>query len=184
MEKQNNNLMRDLAVIALSITIAVIMVKTGALKSLLVSTQEMKFIGSFIAGIFFVSIFSAAPATVVLAEIAQSNSVFWVAFFGGIGALVGDLVIFRFIKDRLAEDFYHLIRKTKSERLLTIFKLKLFKWLVPFFGALVVASPLPDELGLMMMGLSNMKTSLFMPISFLLNFLGILAIGLIAKTAF
>ena len=184
MEKQNNNLMKDLAIIGLSVIIAVLMVKTGALKSLLVSTQEIKFIGSFIAGIFFVSIFSAAPATVVLAEIAQSNSVFWVAFFGGVGALVGDLVIFRFIKDGLAEDFYHLVRKTKSERLTAIFKLKLFKWLVPFLGALVVASPLPDELGLMMMGLSNMKTSLFIPVSFLLNFLGIFVIVFIAKTAF
>lgn len=176
--------MRDLAIIAFSIIIAVIMVKTGVLKSLLVSTQEIKLIGSFIAGIFFVSVFSAAPATVVLAEIAQSNSAFWVAFFGGIGALVGDLVIFRFIKDGLAEDFYHLIKRTRSERLVSIFKLRLFRWVIPFTGALIVASPLPDELGLALMGLSNMKTSLFMPISFFLNFLGILAIGIIAKTAF
>ena len=184
MENHNNNLMKDLAIIAFSVIIAILMVKTGALKTLLVSTQEVKFFGSFVAGIFFVSIFSAAPATVVLAEIAQSNSVFWVAFFGGVGALVGDLVIFRFIKDRLAEDFYHLIRKTKSERLAAIFRLKLFKWLVPFLGALIVASPLPDELGLAMMGLSKMKTSLFIPLSFSLNFLGILTIGFIAKTAF
>ena len=181
MEKQNNNLMRDLAIIALSIIIAIIMVKTGVLKSLLISTQEIKFIGSFIAGIFFVSIFISPPATVVLAEIAQSNSIFWVAFFGGIGALVGDLVIFRFIKDRLAEDFYHLIKRTKSERLVSIFKLRLFKWIIPFIGALIVASPLPDELGLAMMGLSKMKTSLFIPVSFVLNALGILVIGLVAK---
>ncbi|OHA13434.1 MAG: hypothetical protein A2909_02335 [Candidatus Tagabacteria bacterium RIFCSPLOWO2_01_FULL_39_11] len=176
--------MKDLSIIALSVVVAVIMVETGALKSLLVSTQEIKFIGSFIAGIFFVSIFSAAPATVAFAEIAQFNSVFWVAFFGGIGALVGDLIIFRFIKNRLAEDFSRLIRKMKSERLAAIFKLKLFKWLVPFLGALVIASPLPDEIGIMMMGFSNMRISLFMPISFILNFLGILAIGFIAKTIF
>src|SRR3989344_6012320 len=158
MNNHKNNLMRDLGIIILSIVIAVILVKTGALKSLLTSTQELKFIGSFVAGIFFVSVFTAAPATVVFAEIAQSNSIFWVAFFGGIGALVGDLIIFRFIKDRLAEDFLQLIKKTRSERLVSIFKLKLFKWLVPFLGALVIASPLPDEIGLMMMGLSNMKT--------------------------
>lgn len=173
--------MRDLGIIILSIVIAVILVKTGALKSLLTSTQELKFIGSFVAGIFFVSVFTAAPATVVLAEIAQSNSIFWVAFFGGIGALVGDLVIFRFIKDRLSADFLYLIKKSKSERLISIFRLKLFRWLIPFAGALVVASPLPDELGLTMMGLAKMKTSLFIPLSFLLNFLGILAIGFITK---
>ncbi len=173
--------MRDLGIIILSIVIAIILVKTGALKSLLTSTQELKFIGSFVAGIFFVSVFTAAPATVVLAEIAQSNSVFWVAFFGGAGALIGDLVIFRFIKDRLSTDFLYLIKKSKSERLLSIFRLKLFRWLIPFIGALIVASPLPDELGLTMMGLSKMKTSFFIPLSFLLNFLGIITIGLIAK---
>ena len=176
--------MKDLAIIAFSVVIAVLIVKTGVLKTILISTQEMRFIGSFVAGMFFVSIFSVAPATVVLAEIAQSNSVFWVAFFGGIGALVGDLIIFRFIKDRFAEDFLQLIKKTRSERLVSIFMLKLFKWLVPFFGALIVASPLPDELGLAMMGLSKMKTSLFIPLSFFLNSLGILIIGIITKTAF
>ena len=113
-----------------------------------------------------------------------TNSVFWVAFFGSLGALVGDLVIFRFIKNGLAKYFYYLMKKTKSERLSAISRFKLFRWLVPFFGVLVVASPLPDELGLIILGLSKMKTSLFVPISFLLNFLGILAIGLIAKTVF
>ena len=65
-----------------------------------------------------------------------------------------------------------------------ILHLKFFKWLIPFMGALVVASPLPDEIGLAMMGFSKIRTSLFIPISFLLNFLGILVIGFIAKNAF
>ncbi len=173
--------MRDLAIIIFSIVIAVILVRTGVINNLLTSTQELKFIGSFIAGIFFVSVFTAVPATVVFAEIAQSGSIFWTAFFGGIGALVGDLIIFRFIKDNLSDDFLYLIKKSKSERLISIFQLRLFRWLIPFVGALIVASPLPDELGLTMMGLSKMKTSLFIPVSFVLNSLGILVIGLIAK---
>lgn len=174
--------MRDLGIIILSIIIAIIVIKTGVLISLLTSTQESKFIGSFVAGIFFVSVFTAAPATVVLAEIAQSNSIFWVAFFGGIGALVGDLIIFRFIKDSLSDDFLYLIKKSKSKKLASIFRLRLFGWLMPFVGALIVASPFPDELGLTMMGLSKMKTSLFIPLSFALNFFGILVVGLIAET--
>ncbi|KKR47070.1 MAG: hypothetical protein UT80_C0011G0001, partial [Parcubacteria group bacterium GW2011_GWC1_40_13] len=68
-----------------------------------------------------------------------------------------------------------------QKRLFSIFRPKLFKWLIPFIGALIIASPLPDEAGLAMMGLSKMKTSVFIPISFALNFLGILAIGLFAK---
>jgi len=181
MDNYKNNLTRDLGIIALSIVVAVILVKTGALKSALTSTQELKFLGSFIAGIFFVSIFTVAPATVVLAEIVQTNAIFWVAFFGGLGALIGDLLIFRFVKDRLSEDLFYLIKKSKSERLRSIFRSRIYKWFVPFLGALIIASPLPDELGLAMMGLSKIKTSLFIPFSFLLNFFGIMVIGLIAK---
>lgn len=178
---EKNNIMRDLGIIILSIVIAVILAKTGALAGILTSTQEWTVLGSLVAGIFFVSIFTAAPAGVVLFEIAAANSIWEVALFGGIGALIGDLIIFRFIKDSLSEDIHWLIRKTKQERLTSIFHLNLFRWIVPFIGALIVASPLPDEIGLAMMGLSKMKTSVFMPISFTLNFLGILVIGLFAK---
>lgn len=175
------NIMRDLGVIILSIVIAVILAKTGALAGILTSTQEWELFGSLFAGIFFVSIFTAAPAGVILFEIATANSIWEVALFGGIGALIGDLLIFRFIKDSLSEDIHWLIRKTRQERLVSIFRLKLFGWLIPFIGALIVASPLPDEAGLAMMGLSKMKTSVFIPVSFALNFLGILMIGLFAK---
>lgn len=179
-----NNLMRDLGIIILSIIVAVLLAKTGALVGILTSTQQWELLGSLIAGIFFVSVFTAAPAGVVLFEIAAANSIWEVALFGGIGALIGDLIIFRFIKDGLAEDIRWLVKKTKQERLISIFQLKLFRWLIPFIGAVIVASPLPDEIGLTMMGLSKIKTSAFIPIAFLLNFLGILIIALFAKGAF
>ena len=182
MNNHGNNLFRDLALVVLSVFIAIILAKTGTLKDLITSTQEMRFIGSFIAGILFVSVFTVAPATVALGEIAQSNSAIAVAIFGGLGALVGDFLIFRFARDRISQDFTYLVKISKSERLVSIFKLKLFRLLIPFIGALIVASPLPDEVGLAMLGLSRIKTSVFIPLSFLLNSAGILIIGLIAKT--
>ena len=182
MNNHENDLIRDLGIIVLSVLIAIIFAKTGVLKDLITSTQEMRFLGSFIAGILFVSVFTAAPATVALGEIAQSNSIITVAIIGGLGALVGDLIIFRFVKDGIARDFSYLVKISKQERLVSIFKLKLFKWLTPFIGALIIASPLPDEIGVAMLGLSKMKNLLFIPLSFLLNSIGILIIGLIAKS--
>ncbi len=181
MDNHKNNLIKDAAIIALSVLIAVILVKTEVIIGIIASSKQLELFGSFIAGMFFTSIFTAAPATVVLAEIAQTNSVFWVAFFGGLGAMIGDMVIFRFVKNRLSTDILYLLKKSKSERLLSIFRLRIFRWSVAFLGALVIASPLPDELGLMMLGFSKMKTSLFIPVSFLFNSLVILVIGLIAK---
>lgn len=181
LNNHENNLIRDLAIVILSIFIAIILAKTGALENIITSTQEMRFIGSFIAGILFVSVFTAAPATVALGEIAQSNSVIVVAIIGGLGALLGDLIIFRFVKDKLSEDLLYLLRTPGSERLTSIFKMRIFQWLVPFMGALIIASPLPDEIGVAMLSLSKMKNSLFIPLSFVLNSVGILIIGLIAK---
>ena len=175
------HLVKDFVILALSVMLAIILARTGILEDFLTSTQELRVIGSLLAGAFFTSMFSVAPATVVIAEIAKTTPVLEVAFFGGIGALLGDVIIFRFIKDNLAKDFLYLIKKSGSERWFGIFRLKLFKWLVPLIGAIVIASPLPDELGLAMMGLSKMKSSLFVPISFSLNFLGILIISLIAR---
>lgn len=176
-----NNLIRDLGIIALSVLIAVILVKTGIIQDVLIFAKEFKMAGSLVAGAFFVSVFTAAPAMVVLAELAQANSVFEVAFFGGLGALLGDWIIFRFIRNGLAEDFLYLLKMTKTERLAAIFKLRPVRWLVSLAGALIVASPLPDEVGLMLMGLSKMKLILFIPLSFMLNFLGILAVAFVAQ---
>jgi len=173
--------MRDLTIIALSIITAIILAKTEALAGVFAYAQEWKFLGSFLSGMFFVSVFTAAPAAVVLFKIAASNSIWTVAFFGGLGALIGDLLIFRFIRDSLVEDARWFIGKTKQERFISIFQLKLFRRLIPFIGALVVVSPLPDEIGLAMMGLSKMKTAVFIPLSFALNFVGILLVGLIAQ---
>ena len=182
MNNHQNNLIRDLGALALSIFVAIILAETGALEDLITSTQGLRFVGSFIAGILFVSVFTAAPATVALGEIAQSNSAIITAIIGGLGALVGDLIIFRFVRDRVSEDFSYLVKISKSERLVSVFKLKMFKWVVPFVGALIVASPLPDEIGVAMMGLSKIKISMFIPLSFLLNAVGILVIGLIAQS--
>ncbi|MFH1048931.1 MAG: hypothetical protein V1732_04685 [Patescibacteria group bacterium] len=181
MNNHKNNLINDISIIVLSVLIAIVLAKTGIFLDILASSKKLELFGSFVAGMFFTSVFTAAPATVVLAEIAQVNSIFLVAFFGGVGAMIGDLIIFRFIKSRLSEDILYLLKKSKSEKLVSIFRLRIFRWSMAFLGALIIASPFPDELGLAMMGFSKMRMSLFIPISFLLNSLGILAIGLIAK---
>jgi hypothetical protein len=180
-KKQERNLFRDLAIIIFSIVIAVLLVKSNVLSGLLILTGGMAAVSSFISGIFFVSIFTTAPATVVLGEIARVNSIFMVALFGSLGSVVGDLLIFRFVKDHLSEDFVFLIKKSGLKRFTAIFKTRAFHWLFAFLGALVVASPLPDELAMSMMGLAKVKTSIIIPLSFALNFFGILIVGLIAR---
>lgn len=184
MNNQTNNLTRDLGIIAIGIIIAIILAKTEILQSLIINMKEWGFLSSLFAGIFFVSIFTTVPATVALVKIAEVNSIWEVVLFGGIGALIGDFLIFHFVKNSVTENIQLFINKAGREKLISIFNLKLFKWLIPFIGALIVASPLPDELGLAMMGFGKIKTATFIPFFFALNFFGILIILLVAKEFF
>ncbi|MEK7660290.1 MAG: hypothetical protein AAB343_03750 [Patescibacteria group bacterium] len=49
-------------------------------------------------------------------------------------------------------------------------------------GAIIIASPFPDEVGISLMGISQLKNWQFLVISFLLNSLGILFVVTIAKS--
>lgn len=181
--RKNNFLLQDVAIVVFSIFIAVILVKTDFLGKILTSTKEWEILGSFVAGMFFTSVFTTAPAIVTLGEIAHANSVVITAFFGGAGAIVGDLIIFWFIRDRLSEHFLELIQhKGVGKRIKALLKLKYFRWSTFLLGGLVVASPLPDELGISILGFSKIRMSWFILISFSFNFIGILIIGLIAKS--
>lgn len=180
--EKNNNFAVDLAIIVLSIVIAFIMVRTELFSEFLLKTSSFKIIGSLIAGLFFTSVFTTAPAVVTLGEIAKHNSLFETALFGAIGALLGDLIIFRFIRDRLSDHFMELMKHERWwKRVRMVFKLKYFRWITFLIGGIILASPFPDELGITILGFTKVKTKHFIPISFLFNFLGILCIGLIAR---
>lgn len=182
-KRQKNSLKKDAIIIVLSIIVAALLLQTGLIKELLSLTQGLWFLDSFIAGLFFTSIFTTAPAIAAFSQIAQSSqSMLPMVIFGGLGALCGDLIIFLFMRNSLNKDIINLINYSGNNKLHSIFHLKIFRWLTFFFGALIIASPFPDELGLAMMGLSRTKPSILIPVSFIFNSFGILLIGLVAKS--
>ncbi len=176
-----HHIVRDATIIALGIFFVVFLEKSGAVERFLDLTRGFFPVVSFVAGIFFTSIFTTAFATVVLAEISQDYSLILTALFGGAGALLGDYIIFRFVRDTLLEDIRGLLAISHADRFTEIFRLHLFRFLAPFIGAVIIASPLPDELGVALLGLSEMSTKKFAVFSFVLNAAGIFIIGGIAR---
>lgn len=176
-------LVQDAICIVASIGVATLLARSSFFEVILASTKEFEILGSFVAGMFFTSVFTTAPAIVVLGEISQANGILVTAILGALSAVAGDLVIFRFIKDSLGEHIA-LLRSAPSPKVCLeecLRNRRMFRWLTFVAGGLVIASPLPDELGVSMLGMSKMRLSVFIPISFAFNFLGILAIGLVAS---
>ena len=181
-KNKNNKIKRDVGIIIISIFMAIILVRFGVISALLERLAWFGGFNTFIAGLFFSSIFTTAPALIALAEIAKdSNSILQVALTGALGAVCGDLIIYHFFGDAMMSDFATLMSIETRRRWRHIFHLRLFRWFFTFLGGIVIATPfLPDELGLLMMGTTRLRFSIFLPISYFFNFLGILIILLIA----
>jgi hypothetical protein len=179
--RDKDHLIQDAFFIVCAIYFAIFINDKGYVDALIQHFGEFKYLAIFISGIFFTSAFTTPTSIAFLSHLAQDTNLATLAFTGALGAVCGDYIIFKFIKDRVVEDLNLLFKFSKIKRLPLIFRTRLFKYFIPFVGALIISSPLPDELGLTLLGLSKIKDRYFFPISIVMNFLGILAIGFISK---
>lgn len=182
MSKKEWHIATDIVIVLITIVFAIYISEIGAVDYMLGFFGSHYILASFVAGIFFTSVFTTAPAIAFLAILGGAHDPITVALVGGLGALIGDLIIFKFFKKNVSADIDYAITKTKSKRLAHLLRNKAFKWFITSVGALVIASPLPDELGLALMGLSKVPLHIFVPISFSMNALGIFVIALIARS--
>lgn len=167
--------------ILLSIFVAWFLVKTGLLTDLIGTTARWDFVQSFVAGFFFTSLFTLAPATVVLAHLVETSSLFSVAFLGALGAVAGDMALFKIFREHLLGDAGYLLRSVHPPKaVLAVLHSRFFRFLTPLLGAFLLASPLPDEPALALMGLSHISLPRLIAVSFALHFIGILAVAAVA----
>jgi hypothetical protein len=181
MDKQKRQLFIDGLIIILSIFIAIYLVKSELIIKFVVLLKDLKWLGVILAGSLFTSVFTVAPAIALISILAITTHPIVLAVLGGMGAAFGDYIIFRFIKDRISEDINYLLSFQKGNKFIWFFKTKLFIFFTPFIAGLIIASPLPDELGVAMLGLSKIKNKTFLLLSFFANGVGIFLIAWAAK---
>lgn len=168
---------KNLTAVFISIVLAVVLSRIEVFHSFLLHLGGFGYIGAFIAGILFVSTFTVTTSALVLLTLAETLPPVEIGLIAGVGAVVGDMTIFHLIKDGLAceiEDIYNHV--DKKRHLKKLFHSKYFNWILPVLGAIIIASPLPDELGISLIGLSKLSTLKFIFLSYFLNSIGIFLI--------
>ncbi len=176
-----SDILQDLGLVGLSIGLALVLASSGALHHMFAVASDMWIIGAFVAGIFFTSVFTAAPAVAVVILVAEHHSPGVVAVVAAVGSLLGDYVMFVFARDRFSRYIRELLTLQLSrERLRAVMHLRLFRWTTFLVGALIIASPLPDELGVALLGFSRVDTAMFAPLSFIANLIGLYVIASLA----
>jgi len=130
----------------------------------------LSYFGAFIAGIFYTFGFTSPFSAGFFIDL-NPSSIWVMGILGGLGALIGDMLIFKFVKESFKEEFERL----KKEKIIRAISGKLDSFILYPIAAILIASPLPDEAGLTILaGLTKIKASAIAIISMIMNTIGIL----------
>lgn len=140
---------------------------------------SLGYLAPFLAGMFFVYGFTAAPAAAIFLAISGDYNLWYAALSGGVGAMIGDLLIFYIVRTRLEKELEELQKEKIFQMVRRVLRKILPGWLrrliAPFFIGFIIASPLPDEVGTILLSANRqVSPAKFMIVTFILNTIGIL----------
>lgn len=170
--KKHKELFIDIVVIFFVIIFSIILVSSRIEERILSNFKGLEFIPYLLAGIFSTNMITAFPAYTFMGKIVTPENFNLLVVMGTVGSVIGDNIIFTFIKFRLIES---LIKSFKHNKFVTsILKTKnyILKGVLVLVGSLIIMSPLPDEFGVLLIGVSRIKHRYFILLSLMLNSLG------------
>ncbi|MFH0876546.1 MAG: hypothetical protein V1859_11520 [archaeon] len=131
----------------------------------------LSYLGVFLAGIFYAYGFTSGPAVGVLLIISRHVNIFVAGLIGGLGSLLGDFLIFEFIRVGFEDE----IKKLSHEHIFKSIDIPkiIKKGIMPLIAFVFIASPLPDEIGVSILAATKIPTKFFAIISYTLNTAGI-----------
>lgn len=188
---------RNLILLALSFVFAYYMLKTPQIVSLIENLGNLGYSASFVAGMLFSYGITTAPATVALFTLGKTLNPFIIAALGASGTVISDYIIFRIVRDKLLGEIKLLSKEVRTltkpishlffwEELRVriwraISRSKVWNLIVPVIGGLIIASPLPDEIGVAIFGAIKFETKKFILVAYLFNFIGIFIVAYSAR---
>lgn len=164
---------KNLTFVFLGICLAILISQVESFHGFLLGLGDFGYVSAFFAGVLFVSTFTVATGAVILLVLAEKLTAWELGLIAGAGAVLGDFLIFRLVRDKLLEELATIYNNFGGRHISHLLHTKYFSWAFPVFGAIIIASPLPDELGISLLGISKMKTYKFIVLSFVLNATGI-----------
>jgi len=147
--------------------------------------DQLGYLGTFLAGMFFVYGFTVGPAVAVLFLAAQKQNFLLAGIAGSAGAFVGSFVVFQALKISYEEEVQRLTQNPLFKIFLSFFE-KYFpnfarKYFLPILAGIFSATPLPDEfVAALVYASRGISLPIFSFVAFFFNTFGIfilLAIG-------
>ena len=156
----------------LSLLFTIFLSGTDLIGRLFFNLKDIEIIGPFITGMLYVSTITAPIGILILSNLAKTLSPIKIAAIAGLGSAFADFVIFRFFKDSIVAEIAPIYNRLGGQYLTRILYHRYCIWSLPIIGAIIIASPFPDEIGVGLMGLSKIKNYQFILLCFVLNAVG------------
>ena len=174
-----------LTLLLISIIGAYYLFALSSVEAFLDNLGQLKYLGIFVAGLLFSFGFTTPFAIGIFASISPAN-ILLASIIGSCGALLSDLCIYKMIKISFMNEFKRLQRtlpfKTLQRTINQSLTNRLKNYLLYFLVGFIIASPLPDEIGITMLaGLTAIRVRMLAFLSFIFNMLGILIILIITN---
>lgn len=160
----------------LSLSLAWWLIKSGTLNELVDRLYPIKFVTEFLAGAFYTSFLTIPLAMAMFLVLAPEQNPIILSIVAGLGASLTDVLLVRIFRDNFSKDLSSLTKYLKIYLIKKVLKLLKLDFIIPLLGVLIIASPLPDELGLVLLGTSDLKYHQIIILTFFLNTAGILLI--------
>lgn len=164
--------------LVIAIVLAYYLFSNSAVGGFVGHLGNWSYFGVFIAGMLFSFGFTAPFAAGFFITL-NPESIWIIGLIGGIGAMVSDLLIFKFIRFSFNDEFNRLKREGASREIENMVNKtvgnKIRIYMTYAFAGILIASPLPDEAGVIMLaGLTRIRAGVLAVVGFILNTIGIL----------
>ncbi len=181
MERKIKRILRDLIIFIFSIALAWYIFKSDQFSIFLNDLLPFRFLAEFITGILYSSFLTSPLAVVSIIVLAKDGNPLLIATLGGLGSMITDLFIVKFFRNEVASDFSIITKLLHLNFVGNIIRALHLNFLITVVAAVIIASPLPDELGLALLSVNKVKYKNIAYLSFILNAAGIFIIALSAK---
>lgn len=152
-----------------TIAVAIFILDSEIVQSLILRLTPIKYVAEFVAGMFYTSLITTPISIAMLASIAETSNIYFIAAVGGLGAVCGDFL--------LMNVFSKLSREIKIKKKPKIIK-KIPAYFLRVIGIFCLILPVPDEVAMALLGISKIQIKTFILIVYPAKAMGILLVTL------